>query len=61
MCKLTTQQKTEIRMAKKSLETIAETLQEIQDATDGNISATLEEIGISIGFCIGEIDDNLLA
>lgn len=63
MAKLTAQQKTKIRQAKATLEKLAETLQEIQDSQDdihGNIASTLEEIGISIGFCIGEIDDNLL-
>jgi len=60
MSKLNAQQKAKIRAAKKSLEAIADTLQEIQDATDGNVSATIEEIGISLGFCIGEIDGNLL-
>lgn len=60
MIKLTTQQKAKIRSAKAQLEKIAETLQDIQNETEGNISATLEEIGVSIGFCIGEIDENLL-
>lgn len=60
MAKLTTQQKAKIKSAKLQLEKIAETLQDIQDETEGDVSATLEEIGVSIGFCINEIDENLL-
>lgn len=60
MKKLNSAQKRKITSAKKSLESIAAIFQEIQDETEGDISDTLEEIGISIGFCIGEIDNNLL-
>ena len=52
----------QVKAAKKRIDDAAEILQQVQDETVGynsEASATLEEIGISLGFCINEIEENL--
>lgn len=58
MAKLTAQQKAKIRSAKKTIQEVADILQGIQDECDTANAAILEEIGISLGFCIDQIEQH---